>query len=31
VENPPNPNFDPALHAKLYRDIDVSRLEPSRP
>ena len=27
-ENSPNPEFDPALHAKLYRDIDTSLLKP---
>ena len=27
-ENVPNPEFDPALHAKLYRDIDTSQLKP---
>ncbi len=27
-ENTPNPEFDPALHAKLYRDIDTSHFKP---
>jgi arylsulfatase A-like enzyme len=26
-ENTPNPNFDPALHKKLYIDVDVSSLK----
>ena len=26
-ENTPNPNFDPALHRRLYMDTDVSRLK----
>jgi hypothetical protein len=25
--NTPNPNFDPALHKKLYEDVDVSMLK----
>jgi arylsulfatase A-like enzyme len=28
--NTPNPNFDPALHRKLYVDIDTSLLTPDR-
>jgi arylsulfatase A-like enzyme len=28
-ENTPNPHFDPALHKKLYLDIDVSSLKPA--
>lgn len=28
-ENRPNPDFDPALHRKLYVDTDVSRLKPA--
>ncbi len=29
ANNPPNPNFDPALHKKLYEDVDVSQLRPA--
>jgi arylsulfatase A-like enzyme len=29
-ENRPNPEFDPALHRKLYVDTDVSKLRPAR-
>ncbi|MBI5759135.1 MAG: sulfatase [Planctomycetales bacterium] len=29
-ENTPNPNFDPALHRRLYVDIDTSLLTPDR-
>jgi arylsulfatase A-like enzyme len=28
-ENTPNPDFDPALHKKLYVDVDVSSLKPA--
>jgi arylsulfatase A len=28
-EMSPNPNFDPALHRKLYVDVDVSKLQPA--
>jgi hypothetical protein len=28
--NPPNPAFDPALHRKLYADIDVSHYNAAR-
>ena len=29
-ENTPNPDFDPALHRRIYLDTDVSKLTPAR-
>src|SRR5262249_11095176 len=28
-ENRPNPDFDPALHKRLYLDVDVSKIKPT--